>query len=205
MKKIVFLIFLFLLCSPQIIFAQENCQCYGGFPSTQAECISPCVFDPAYSTCQCNIDGNTTDLNACETDKQPVANSANFADFSCIYNNSGTSPNLPSGTSPNLPSGTSPNTDTGSSDQTYKLPNFLGTDDPNVVVGRVIKFIIGISGTAALLVFIYGGGLWLFSRGKDDMIGKGKKAMVSAVIGLIIIFSSYVLVRFIISAITFSS
>lgn len=82
-----------------------------------------------------------------------------------------------------------------------KLPNLLGTDDPNIVIGRIIKFIIGIAGSAALLMFVYGGFLWLISGGRSEYIEKGKKTMMYAIVGLIVIFSSYTAIKLILSAV----
>jgi hypothetical protein len=85
--------------------------------------------------------------------------------------------------------------------KSIKLPNFLFTEDPNDVIGRVIEFVIGLAGTAALVMFIYGGVRWLTSGGNDEGIKKGREAMQWAAIGLIIVFSSYVLVKFVLQVI----
>jgi hypothetical protein len=61
---------------------------------------------------------------------------------------------------------------------------------------NIFDFILGITGSLALLVFVYGGILFLFSGGNSDQIEKGKKALTGAVIGLAIIFASYVIVHF---------
>ncbi|KKQ80449.1 MAG: hypothetical protein UT02_C0008G0002 [Parcubacteria group bacterium GW2011_GWC2_38_7] len=76
----------------------------------------------------------------------------------------------------------------------YSIPNFLGVDDPNLVIGRIIKYIIGFAGTIALVTFMYGGTLWLISAGRPDYVDKGKNFMIWAAIGLVIVFSSYILV-----------
>ncbi|MEK7512466.1 MAG: pilin [Patescibacteria group bacterium] len=81
------------------------------------------------------------------------------------------------------------------------LPNFLFTEDPNDVIGRVIEFVIGLAGTAALVMFIYGGVRWLTSGGDAEGIKKGREAMQWAAIGLIIVFSSFVLVKFVLKVI----
>ncbi|MFH0780037.1 MAG: hypothetical protein V1928_04245 [Parcubacteria group bacterium] len=47
-----------------------------------------------------------------------------------------------------------------------KLPNFLGITQVSDVIGRVIQTIIGLVGSFALIIFIYGGGLWLISAGR---------------------------------------
>jgi len=85
--------------------------------------------------------------------------------------------------------------------KSIKLPNFLFTEDPNDVIGRVIEFVIGLAGAAALVMFIYGGVRWLTSGGNDEGIKKGREAMQWAAIGLIIVFSSYVLVKFVLQVI----
>lgn len=88
-------------------------------------------------------------------------------------------------------------TGSGTVASSYDLPNMLGTDDPSDIIGRVINYIIGLTGTLALVLFIYGGSLWLISAGRAEYVDKGKDTMLWAVIGLALIFSSYVLVKFI--------
>ncbi len=85
--------------------------------------------------------------------------------------------------------------------KTTDLPDFLNTGGagPYGVVGRVVSYLIGISGTIAFVIFVYGGILWLISAGRDDYIKKGQQAMVWAVIGLAVIFSSYIIIKFIVS------
>ncbi len=63
-------------------------------------------------------------------------------------------------------------------------------------------FILGISGTAVLFVFVYGGFKWVFSRGDSHWITEGKDAITAAIIGLCIIFGAYVAINFIVSGLT---
>ena len=49
-------------------------------------------------------------------------------------------------------------------------------------------------------MFVYGGFLWLVSRGNTELVDKGKKAMIFAIVGLAIIFSSYIIVKLIVTA-----
>ncbi len=81
----------------------------------------------------------------------------------------------------------------------YDLPNFLGTDEPADIVGRVIKTIIGFCGILALIMFIYGGITWLISFGREQYIEKGKDTMIWSAIGLAVVFGSYILVNFVFS------
>ncbi len=66
-----------------------------------------------------------------------------------------------------------------------------GVTSLNVIVGRLIKAALGILGSVTLLVFMYGGFLWLTSRGSSEKIKEGLDAMVYAGVGIFIIFSSY--------------
>jgi hypothetical protein len=81
-----------------------------------------------------------------------------------------------------------------------KLQNPLGTTSPQVVIGNIIRSLLGLSGALALLMFIYGGMLWIISGGSAEKIKKGKDTLVWATFGLAIIFMSYTLVEFVIDA-----
>ena len=59
--------------------------------------------------------------------------------------------------------------------------------------GRVLFSIIG---ALALVMFIYGGFILILSQGNPEKVKKGTGAMVAAVIGLVIAFGGYVLVKF---------
>ena len=89
---------------------------------------------------------------------------------------------------------------------TTNLPNPLGenTTIPGLF-GRFINGFLGITGTIALVMFIYGGITWLTSGGVPDKIKKGKDIFLWSVVGLIIIFSSYLMVDFVIKGITAGS
>lgn len=70
------------------------------------------------------------------------------------------------------------------------------------LIGRILNAALGTVGSLALLMFIYGGFLWLTSGGSADKISKGKQIMTWAGLGLILIFASYALVRFVLAAFT---
>ena len=82
--------------------------------------------------------------------------------------------------------------------ETVSLTNPIGETDISVLIGRVIKAILGIVGSLALVMFIYGGVTWMTSAGNAEKVQKGKDTLVWAAIGLVIIFASYALVRFVI-------
>jgi len=85
------------------------------------------------------------------------------------------------------------------------LPNLLGNKDLPTIIGNIIKAVLGLVGVLALVMFIYGGILWMTSGGKEEQIKKGKDTLVWAVLGLAIIFFSYALSNFIINALTKSA
>jgi len=66
---------------------------------------------------------------------------------------------------------------------------------------NVSKWILGIVGSLSLVMFIYGGFMFLISAGSADTIGKAKKILIAAVIGLVIVFSSYLIIKFVLASI----
>ena len=83
------------------------------------------------------------------------------------------------------------------------IQNPLGNvNDPREIVGNVIKAILGIVGSLALAIFIFGGFTWITSAGNDEKIKKGKDMITWATFGLVVIFLSYALVTFVITAVT---
>lgn len=83
-----------------------------------------------------------------------------------------------------------------------KLDNPLGTESVNELVGRVINSVMGIVGSLALLMFVYGGLTWMTSSGSQDKVKKGKDILLWSAVGLIVIFGAYALTKFIISLAT---
>ncbi len=68
------------------------------------------------------------------------------------------------------------------------------------VIGKAAQFLLGIVGSVTLLLFIYGGFVWLTSGGKPDRIEKGKTIIIQTVIGLAIVFGAYVGINFLVKA-----
>ncbi len=68
------------------------------------------------------------------------------------------------------------------------------------IIGRIIRGVIGLTGVLALAMFIYGGFMWMTAAGNSDQVGKAKKTVVWSVLGLVLIFSSYALVNFVMQA-----
>jgi len=58
-------------------------------------------------------------------------------------------------------------------------------------VGKVINIALTMLGVIFLLLTFYAGYLWMFAQGEEEMIGKSKKILTTAVIGILIIVSAY--------------
>lgn len=69
-----------------------------------------------------------------------------------------------------------------------------------VVGNTVVELILGLSGSVMLLMIIYGGFLFLTSSGNSEQISKGKKIMLGALVGIVIVFVAYAAVQFILGA-----
>lgn len=67
-------------------------------------------------------------------------------------------------------------------------------------IGRLIKAILGLSGSVALLMFVWGGFQYLWSGGDPKKVEKGKETLINAVKGIVIIFFAYAAVNTIIKA-----
>lgn len=75
----------------------------------------------------------------------------------------------------------------------------LPSGDPRQIIMNIISLLLGFMGILAIVIFIYGGFMLMVSGGDEDRISAARRLMVSAVIGIIIILSSYVMVSFIIT------
>ena len=76
------------------------------------------------------------------------------------------------------------------------LPTTLDTVNINDFIARIINYLLGMIGSVALVLFIYGGFLWMTSAGRAEAVAKGQKIIVWATIGMAIVFTSYILVKF---------
>ena len=74
--------------------------------------------------------------------------------------------------------------------------NLGNANQVQILIGRVISAVLGVVGSLSLVMFIYGGFTWMMSSGNKEKVEKGKNILVWATIGLVIIFSSYAIIRF---------
>lgn len=64
-----------------------------------------------------------------------------------------------------------------------------------VTIGTFINSILGLIGAATFVLVVYAGGLWITAAGNDEKVSKAKDILKGAVLGLVIIFTAYVLVN----------
>lgn len=82
------------------------------------------------------------------------------------------------------------------------VPNPIEAESVPALVNSIVKAILGIVGALALLMFVYGGVLWLTSLGNKERIKKGQDVLTWATIGLLIIFSSYAILTVVFQALS---
>ncbi|MDD4271214.1 MAG: pilin [Patescibacteria group bacterium] len=91
---------------------------------------------------------------------------------------------------------------------TVSLPNPITIPDANkanpipYLLGIVINSVLGIVGSLALVMFIYGGITWMLSAGNQEQVTKGKNILIWAAAGIVIIFTAYALVKFVLTTVT---
>ncbi len=86
-----------------------------------------------------------------------------------------------------------------------QLTNPLGSVTPLEIINNIITALLGLTGVLALIAFIYGGVLWMISFGDPGKVEKGKKMMIWAVIGLVVVFSSYAVLTLVFQAFGFTA
>ncbi|MFA6475301.1 MAG: pilin [Patescibacteria group bacterium] len=131
----------------------------------------------------------TFDLTACYTDKCDPLNDTSACDTTC--SSCTISPTTTTTT-------TTPTTPTSVTKPTFLKPPFGSTSQASitVIIAILIQILLGIVGSLALLMFVWGGMNLIFSHGNEEMVTKGKKILIWAVIGLAVVLASYALLSF---------
>lgn len=73
----------------------------------------------------------------------------------------------------------------------------LSADDPREIAGRIINIALGLLGLITVGLILYGGFLYMTSAGDEEKIATGKKYIINATIGLVIILSAWAIVLFV--------
>lgn len=72
--------------------------------------------------------------------------------------------------------------------------------DPRVLALEIIRIAFGILGVVFVGIIIYAGVLWMLSAGESEKVGKAKKWIINATIGLVIILASFAIASFILNS-----
>lgn len=73
----------------------------------------------------------------------------------------------------------------------------LTTQSFSVYATNIVKALLGLTGMIFFALLIYGGVLYMISAGEADKVKKGKNALKSAIIGMVIIIAGYTITFFI--------
>jgi hypothetical protein len=104
----------------------------------------------------------------------------------------------PCGYGYDTPQGTQPKESAGTgAGSAVTLQSPIDIKDPNVLIGRIIKAALGIVGSLALVMFIFGGFVWMTSVGNNEKVTKGKNIIIWATLGLVVVFAAYAAVSFV--------
>lgn len=70
-------------------------------------------------------------------------------------------------------------------------------DKIGVRVGKILNIFLGLIALASMVVFIYGGTLWMTARGNDEQVNEGMDYIRYAVVGLVVAFLAFVVLGFV--------
>ena len=73
-----------------------------------------------------------------------------------------------------------------------------GTTVPlQILAAQIIRALLGFLGIIFVAMIIYAGFMYMTSQGKEDVIKKAKNTLVTSIIGLIIILTSYAIATYV--------
>ncbi len=81
-----------------------------------------------------------------------------------------------------------------------KLPDPLGGVNIPTLIGNIIRTFAGIAGSLALLMFVYGGIMYITSGGQEKKVAAATEILKNAAIGIVLIFGAYLFVSSIVDA-----
>ena len=76
----------------------------------------------------------------------------------------------------------------------------VSADSVPIIIGAVIKVILGIMGIVLLIILLYAGTKWMTAEGDKAKVEKARGMITTAVIGLIIVLSSYAIAYFVVES-----
>ena len=80
------------------------------------------------------------------------------------------------------------------------IPTDLFPGDLASLIANIIRIMLALSGTVALIYLIYGGYQYVTSGGNAEQAVIARQTILNAIIGLIVIFASYAIISFVMKA-----
>ncbi len=77
----------------------------------------------------------------------------------------------------------------------------LSTGDLPTTIASLIRVVLGFLGIVAVVIILIGGFKWMTAGGNDEKVKSARKVMVSGIIGLVIVISSFAIAQFILSSV----
>lgn len=75
-------------------------------------------------------------------------------------------------------------------------------NDMLLVLVNVTKLMLALLGTAAFLMFVYGGVVFLTSAGNQERVTSGRRILTNAVLGILVVLVSWTVINFVVAAIS---
>lgn len=73
------------------------------------------------------------------------------------------------------------------------------------LIGQIVNAVLALSGLILVVLFVWGGILYLTAQGDVERVKKAKGALVNAVIGIVIVVSAFTIVSFFLPQLVFLS
>lgn len=70
------------------------------------------------------------------------------------------------------------------------------------IVGRIVGYLLAFAGVVFIILIVYGGWLWMSAQGNEEQVGNAQKQIRNAVIGIIVVFSAFVITWAVLEAVT---
>lgn len=181
--------------------------CIGKAKTTPPACMGFCIESgkcdsvlPAPNKCDgglvcCGVEKKETVAPTGQACCMPVAQCTTKINTGIVCPNAGDGCCIPAGAA-----GGGTQSTLGNTCGSYKFPCPLGTDIPSLV-GGIVRWLLGFVGALFLAMFIWGGTLYI-TAGDSKRAEDGKKTLVNAVIGVMIVALSYTLIGWVMEKLT---
>jgi len=81
------------------------------------------------------------------------------------------------------------------------IENPISANSLEEAITNIVNGVLGLTAIVAVAFIVYGGFLYITSQGDQQQIEAGKKAIIGAVLGIIVVGLAYVVVKFVITAV----